>query len=678
MRKFLLLAALFVSQANALFAQGGLFEAPDTICARQAVQLKSNKPDAATHYWGFCSAYIMNTPTGANIGQAADALPPDAIEVAKDGDNYYAFVLSTSANAILRLDYGTSLTNIPKVTNYGNMDTVLPDLPNSLHIIKDSAKNNWHVFVSGGSSPANSSLARLDFGSSLGNIPNIVNFGNYNNILNQPIGLFVEKEGDNWYGFVMNRQANTLVRIEFGNNISFTPTLIDDVGGVPVNAFIFTPNDMTAVKDNGLWYFYYTNSTTNSIGMITMGNTFTNPSPTGADIGGVGVIDAGDNAYGITSLRDCDSLSLFITKKSAHEMVRISMPAATGPYKGLNFSKFGGMLTPGALSQFIRDRDNIYSLVPNPSDSTISRIVFNQCANTTIPYSTTNTPPSYYYDQPGLYNIYYAINEGKPDMQIQCRLIRVLPIPPMVVSNDTAICQGDTIGLRAISVTAQSILWSPNHNITNTSLDVVSVWPEYTVDYKIHMLYPFGCIVDTTINVRVNKVQADAGPDRILKDGETTVIGGPLTSLGTRRQYFYEWGPNQFINNRYDLTPVVNPPYDFTYYLKVTDSAQCVAIDTVVIRVECNDLNLPNAFAPETQGAGSKFGFANSQIVKLSSFTIYDRWGAQVFTTTDATHQWDGKVNGNDAPMGVYVWEADGFCTSGRRFNSSGNVTLIR
>src|SRR5690606_5893479 len=125
--------------------------------------------------------------------------------------------------------------------------------------------------------------------------------------------------------------------------------------------------------------------------------------------------------------------------------------------------------------------------------------------------------------------------------------------------------------------------------------------------------------------------------------------------------------------------PEVNPPFDYTYYLEVRNTDGCYDIDTVVVHVDCNDLNLPNAFIPESSNPGvNRFGLLNRQIVKLNSFSVYDRWGRQVFYTTDVTKQWDGKVNGKPADVGVYVWEADGFCTEGKHFKRAGNVTLIR
>src|SRR5690606_17994436 len=133
----------------------------------------------------------------------------------------------------------------------------------------------------------------------------------------------------------------------------------------------------------------------------------------------------------------------------------------------------------------------------------------------------------------------------------------------------------------------------------------------------------------------VIKLEADAGPDRTIKDGATTLLGGPGTS--TKVNHLKEWQPNQYIDDIYADNPMVRPPHDFTYYLIVSDTGatyQCTSIDTVVIYVECEDVNLPNAFMPESGGSRAKFGLMNRKIVKLEKFNIYDRWGKMVFTTT--------------------------------------------
>lgn len=673
MRKCLLFVALLiVSQFNSLFAQG-LFVAPDTVCVRQPVHLRSEVPNSATHYWGFCSAYMFNNPNGVNLGAILPALnEPTAIEITKEGDNYFGFVVCDETMAFLRLDFGNDLSSIPVITNYGNMDSVLPKRPSSLHIMKDEADSTWHIYVTGGRTTGESSIARIDYGKSLKSVPNIVNFGNYNNTLQQPVGIFVGKHGANYYGYVLNKNTSTLVQLSFGNNASYTP-LAFDLGDLGNNLFV--PADMTAVKDNGLWYFFVTNEATNSVTRIDM-DSLSNSNPSATSIPSTLLNGTLDVPSAITILRDCDSFNVFITNKASHELIRMEMHSIKGPYSATNMNKPGAILTPTGLSQFLRDHDNIYAFVANSGDFSLSRITFDKCTNTNIQSSTTNAPPVYYYDSPGVYNIYYAVNEGMPDMRVQCKLIEVLPVPSIIMPDDTTICQGDTIQLQIVSVNAQSFTWTPNYNINKTDKNTVLVWPQYTTDYRVVMPYITGCIVDTDVLVTVHKIHADAGPDRTLHDGATTILGGPLTSRGP--QYSYEWTPAQFMDNALLLNPQVNPPYDFTYYLTLKDTAGCVSVDTVIVRIDCNDINLPNAFMPESQGVRSRFGLANMQLVKLNSFSIYDRWGQQVFTTTDPTKQWDGKVNGTEAPVGVYIWEADGFCISGKRFSRGGNVTLIR
>jgi gliding motility-associated-like protein len=677
MRKCLLLVALLiVSQFNTKAQK--LFEAPDTVCVRQPIQLTTLAPNASSHFWGFCSGYMFNDATGTNMGKSYGLNGPVDIDIVKDGDNYYGFVITASVNEFVKLDFGTSLSNVPKVYNYGTFDNAMPVTPNCLYVVKDEAKGNWHVFIAAGSNPATSEMARVDFGTSLDNTPNIVNFGNVGGVLNAPKGLFIAKEGDKWYGFCMNAETlGKLVKIEFDTNISLTPVNVL-VG--PMNGFTNYPSDMEAVYENGNWYFFVTNAGNGAIIRIDVGSSLAAISST---------TPPGDNFMGnpndrlntpdaISIIRDCDSLHAFITNKASHELVRVDMASVTGPLTARNFGNIGSFNAPVGLSRFIRDRSDIYAFIVNNGDSSITRVAFEQCTNSNISYSGGKIPPPYSYNAPGLYNVYYAINEGLPTMQVNCQQIRVMPIPSILLSKDTTICQGDTILRTAFSLNAISYTWTPNHNISATDKADVLVWPQHSVSYRINLPFPDGCIVDTVINVEVMKIKADAGPDREIKDGAQTVLGGPFTTVGPN--YSYSWKPAQYIDDRMALNPTVNPPYNFTYYLEVRNPAGCLSVDTVLVRVPCDDIAAPNAFAPNNQSSASSasFGLMNAQFIRLTYFSIYDRWGKEVFTTTDPLKRWDGMVNGTEAPMGVYIWQAEGFCTSGQKLKKSGNVTLIR
>jgi|GEM_PF-440766 len=64
---------------------------------------------------------------------------------------------------------------------------------------------------------------------------------------------------------------------------------------------------------------------------------------------------------------------------------------------------------------------------------------------------------------------------------------------------------------------------------------------------------------------------------------------------------------------------------------------------------------------------------------KEYSFTIFDRWGHEVFTTTDINKGWDGKLkNGQAAEDNVYVWKVELLDLFKHYHEFVGHVSLIR
>jgi len=675
MRKCLLFVALLiVSQLDQLKAQP-LFQAPDTVCVRQTIQLQTSDSGASSFYWGFCSGYLRNFPTAvSNLGTGFTLDTARAMVLEKDGGNYYGFVANYATSSLLRFDYGKSLANIPTVTNFGTMAGKFPFHPKSMYMAKDTASGNWFMFVCGGDDPTTSSLGRVDFMTSLSNTPNVVNFGNLNTVLNDPRGLFVAEEAGSWYGFLFNYGSNSMVAFDMGSNISLTPTLADEgnIGGL-----INGPTDMAAIYDAGSWSFFVTNNRNNSLMRIDMGS-LTNTNPPSTLLGNPGQVM--HNPSGIKLVRDCGDVYAFITNYDSSNIVELQMASVTDPAPiGIRLSASGSLPHPGTLSRIIRDHDNLYIYVPG-DDGSLSDVSFQQCKDASLASSTNKTPPPFKYLRTGTYTVYFSADDGLPTMQAYCKQIYVEDIPAMKLTPDTLICQGDTARIIALSPGATSFTWSPFYNSTDTVGSFLFVHPAYSLTYNLTVTYPDGCIVDTGIVVNVSQVKADAGQDRTIADGSKTVLGGPGTTIGPF--YSYTWTPAEYISNTIIPDPTVNPPYDFTYYLNVVelnDTLKCSDRDTVVVHVDCGDIALPNAFVPGSTNAGSnRFGILNREIIQLKYLRVYDRWGQQVFQTTDAAQSWDGNVNGDPAAEGVYVWEAEGFCINGKRVHRTGNVTLIR
>ncbi len=687
MNKFLrLVAILLLTQVSKSWAQlDTLFYGPDTVCVYQPLQLTSRYANQNSYYWGFCSGYLNNTPTGTNMGSGFGFHHPGNIDVVKDATtgNYYGFVVNTSTTEFLRLNFGKNLNSIPTVTNFGNLTRGLPVNPTSLFVVRDTSSGNWFIFVTGGFSAATSTVARIDFGPTLSNpAPNIANFGNLWGSFNYPKGIFVAQDGidHKWYGYVINRGTNTLVRMEFSYNISNTPAVITNLGNP--GGYLNLPTDMAAIYDYGNWYFYVTNAGTSTILRFDIGPTLYPAAIPATDLGNFGFRILVPSSISIN--KDCGGLYAYVTDSTSNQLVSIRMSTPVGPYYATDYGSLGAPNLPTGVSSIVRDRDQLFAFICNVFDSSLTRISLQQCTNSSIPSYNQVTPPMYYYDTPGTFNIYNVINEGLPNVQVFCRSITVLPKPAAIISPNVNMCLGNIATLWAISTPADSIRWTNIYNADTTYLrrDSMHVWPGYSTIYPVNLYYPHGCIVKDTVSVNIAQVHADAGPDRTITDGAYTTLGGPNSS--TYGNISYYWQPYQFMESADTLmtNPTVKPPYDYTYWLTVTelnDGLACTAVDTVVVHVVCGDFVLPNAFSPNSAHSGvNRFGILNNQIAHLNYFRIFDRWGLLVFETHDPTQHWDGNFNGQPAPEGVYVWEADGFCSNGLHVNKKGNVSLLR
>lgn len=676
-KRFLAFAIALLAGLPALRAQDTtLFTAPDTVCARQLIQLRTAQ-QASSYYWSFCPGTLRSTPSFRNLPNTFQLNNPVAIEAAKDDNGrYYAFALNRATRSLVRLDFGTTLVNTPVYTVLSAYDTTMPDSGGGLHLMR--AGTDWHLFATAGSTAADAAIIRLDFGSSLSNDPTATRLGNPGGLLSDPKDLYVTREGSRYYGIILDAASNSLVRADFGGIINGVPTLqnLGNIGGMN------NPGHMAVAKINNGYQFYITNTGNSSLTTITFSASL------GGASSGVNSGNLFNNLYeptGLAYYRDCDNPYLVIANAAANTTIRVKLDAAgnvtTDPLDvNLLLTNINNFATPSGMTGFLRDSANLYTLVANKRNGSLTRIRFGACSRATIPGSTSATPSPFSFDTAGVFTVNLILNDGQPDMRTGCRQIYVLPQPGLNVSNDTLICQGDTIKLRAQSLSADSIRWSPGVSLSDTVSQEIAAFPQHTTRYRALLNYADGCVVDTSILVRVVESVADAGPDRTIPDGTSVLLGGPLTSSGP--DFTYRWSPANYLDDSTRQFPLAQPFTNYTYYFTVihsTPELTCASTDSVVVRTVCSAITLPNAFAPESNIDGiTRFGLLNKQLVKLISFRIYNRWGQEVYKSIDLSSGWDGTYNGKLAENGVYVWHVDGFCPGGQRITQTGNVTLLR
>jgi gliding motility-associated-like protein len=97
------------------------------------------------------------------------------------------------------------------------------------------------------------------------------------------------------------------------------------------------------------------------------------------------------------------------------------------------------------------------------------------------------------------------------------------------------------------------------------------------------------------------------------------------------------------------------------YYITAIDSAQ-YGNESIPGNIICADncpyYWLPNVFTPNNDGKNDKFIPFPYRFVESVDLIIYNRWGIEVFRTTDPDIKWDGNVadTGEPASEGTYYY----------------------
>lgn len=121
------------------------------------------------------------------------------------------------------------------------------------------------------------------------------------------------------------------------------------------------------------------------------------------------------------------------------------------------------------------------------------------------------------------------------------------------------------------------------------------------------------------------------------------------------------------------------------YQVKAITIDGCEAASKVTIMVtRKKDVYTGNIFSPNGDGANDFFRpFFGPSILSANNFSIFDRWGNLIYTleTLDVAQNetgWDGKINDEEMPAGVYLYKVHVNYIDGLTDIVSGDITLIR
>lgn len=257
--------------------------------------------------------------------------------------------------------------------------------------------------------------------------------------------------------------------------------------------------------------------------------------------------------------------------------------------------------------------------------------------------------------------------KGTDDIHIEVKAPKFIN-----VSADTLLCPGDTAQLH-VTGDAVSVAWHPYYYISDTSSYDPFVYPVTSTNYTVIGKDKDNCADTASVLVTVKPAAVIDLPDT------TTIYPGESYHINPGGNCLYfSWFPPLGLDATNISNPVATPPVNTRYFVTATTEFGCSVQDSIDIFVSPDSyIDVPNAFSPGN-GPNNTIMPVHRGNVTLKSFTIFNRWGAKMFESSDINSGWDGRWNGQPQPMGVYVYIVEAVTPTGRRFYKQGNITLLR
>lgn len=195
-----------------------------------------------------------------------------------------------------------------------------------------------------------------------------------------------------------------------------------------------------------------------------------------------------------------------------------------------------------------------------------------------------------------------------------------------------------------------------------------------TFTITLTVMSSVGAVSSTTQSLIVN-------PNPILNASLDTIIdlGGEAELISsTTSDGVFTWTPDVDIECTDCPITSASPSQNQAYIITLIDNSGCKSIDSVMVLVNyLLGVGVPTAFSPNGDGNNDVL-FVKGQGLESIHFVIYNRYGEQIFVTTDQSIGWDGSFLNRDQNPGVFTWVLHYTSSNDKKGKLKGNTTLIR
>jgi gliding motility-associated-like protein len=233
--------------------------------------------------------------------------------------------------------------------------------------------------------------------------------------------------------------------------------------------------------------------------------------------------------------------------------------------------------------------------------------------------TSTQQNPVYTFTTPGTYNVSLVVGSSVGCLDTLVKTIEVLDKAPYTITNDTLICNIDTLQLNFVTANPGTITWSPNYMISSTSAFNPLVSPDVSTTYHVSYSDNFGCSATDSVRVNVvDRVTLNLMPDTTICLTDSVVLRANSDAL------LFSWTsnpPGTILDNAVQ-SPTVIPTAAITTYTVIGRIGKCFAQDDIVVRT------VPYPIA--NAGIDTTICFGDSYQLNASGGSIYS-WTPRLY-----------------------------------------------
>ncbi|MCC6186476.1 MAG: gliding motility-associated C-terminal domain-containing protein, partial [Chitinophagaceae bacterium] len=277
----------------------------------------------------------------------------------------------------------------------------------------------------------------------------------------------------------------------------------------------------------------------------------------------------------------------------------------------------------------------------------------------------------------------FVTTRGRNGCLVKDSLNIIVPKNTRFLTQDTIICLNESIQLRSYNGTHtkwfesnvdNGNMYDEAKSLSCDTCERVIAKPNKSTTYYAAVTSLDNCVdtFRTSVTVKPLPTINITNKDTVIKYGKSIVLN---VFGGTQ----YYWTPMAGLSNPNNVNPTASPLVTTTYKAVGVGTNGCRGEDSVRVTIDYKSpISVPTAFTPNGDGKNDKFRLLGVTFQTLTEFRVFNRWGAEVFSTKDINDGWDGTYNGKLMDMGVFNYIIRVGFPDGGTETYKGDVTLIR